>query len=263
MQTSVSLAPAMGRVGQLADGGEYDAVAKVASVAIAVGCMVVRDADDLKAKLPTSAAEVASALLSGGVALHNHTLVTDPSTAVATIPALKEFAALRQGRVLVLVEEAVTQGDQAYVRYANGVADLTKVQKGAFRKSPDGVAQVSTLTPTAVNGAEYFVEVFNSDGDKIASGAYLADGSATATEICDGLRAALGTIPGVVKSGTSTLILTASVAGEGFSVLANANIAVAATTPNSQSAAKAPGCYFKSSAAAGSLASLEVHMGGK
>lgn len=274
--------PKVGRVGALAESAEgIHAIAKVASVAIPFGCFVTRNADDVKAKLPTSAAEVLNgAKASGGVAVSTNAIVSDPSVVNPLFPTNKEFAALRRGPIFVLVEEAVTQGDQAFVRFADAVASQdagylaasggAANQKGAFRKSADAsaaTAQVATLTPTAVNATIYAVEVKGADGNVIAAAEYLSDGSATATEIVTGLKAALGTVAGIALSGTATLILTASVAGVGFSVVSigDGTIAVAATQANvagTASAVAVPGCYFKTSAAAGSLAVLGVELGG-
>lgn len=275
-QTAYNLAPSIGRVGAIAESAEgIHAEAKVASVAIPFGTMTVRDADDLKAKLVTSAAEVAAACKhSGGVAVSTHAIVSDPNVVNPTFPIGKEFAQLHKGPVFVLVEEDVTQGDQAYVRYANAVASQNALylatsggaanQKGAFRKSPDGTAQVATLTPTAVNATIYIVQIQNETGRVIAVGEYLSDGSATATEIVTGLKAALGTVAGVALSGTATLIVTASVAGIPFTVtsIGDGVLTNVATQANVASAALAPGCYYKTSALAGTLAVLDVNLGG-
>lgn len=279
-QLSYNLAPSVGKVGARADSSEgQHAVARVASVAIPFGCMTVRDADDLKAKLPTSAAEVLAACQgSGGPALATHAIISDPSVTNPTYPIGKEFAQGKKGTIFVLVEEAVTQGDQAYVRYANHVAAQNATylaasggaadQKGAFRKSPDGTAQVATLTPTAVNTTIYAVQILNDAGVSVAVAEYLSDGSATATEIVTGLTAALGGVngvPGVTLSGTTTLIITANVAGVPFSVksVGDGVLAIVATQANVASAAKAPGCYYKSTAAVGTLAVLEFNLGGQ
>jgi hypothetical protein len=56
---------------------------------------------------------------------------------------------LAQGSIEVLVEEAVTPDDPVYVRFADGIADATKTQKGSFRKSAD------TNTARLVRGARY------------------------------------------------------------------------------------------------------------
>lgn len=280
MQTSYSLAPSLGKVGAIADSSEgQHAVARVASVAIPFGVMTVRDADDLKAKLPTSAAEVLAACQgSGGVALATHAIVSDPTVTSPQYPIGKEFAQAKKGTIFVLVEEAVTQGDQAWVRFANHVAAQNAAylaaiggaadQKGAFRKSPDGTAQVATLTPTAANGAIYMVQILNDVNEVVGSAEYIGDGSATAAEIVTGLIAAFGGangVPGVTLSGTTTLIVTANVAGVPFTVksIGDGVIAIVATQANVASAAKAPGCYYKTSAAVGTLAVLEVNLGGQ
>lgn len=271
-QTAYNLAPKVGRVGAIAESAEgIHAVSRVANVAIPFGCMSVRDADDVLAKLPTSAAEVLSACKgSGGVAISTHAIISadganDPT--VPTFPIGKEFAQMKKGPVFVLVEENVTQGDQAYVRYANGIADNTLVQKGAFRKSYDGTAQVDTHTPTAVNSTIYAMEILNADGRVMGVAEYLSDASATAAEIVAGLIAAFGGasgVSGVTLSGTVTLIITSSLAGQGFTSrsVGDGVLTKVATTANAASAAPAPGCYYKTTAVAGSLAVLEVNLGG-
>lgn len=276
-QTAYNLAPQVGKVGAIAESAEgIHAVARVASVAIPFGCMSVRDADDLKAKLPTSAAEVLAACKgSGGVAVATHAIVSadgsnDPS--VATFPIGKEFAQLKKGPVFVLVEQDVTQGDQAFIRYANHVAAQNATylangnadQKGAFRKDYDGTAQVATATPTAVNSTRYAMELLDENNKVIGYAEYLSDSSATATEIVTGLVASFGSVPEVVFSGTATLIVTAAVAGVPFTLrnTGDGTVAIVATQANVASAAPAPGCYYKSSALAGSLAVVECNLGG-
>lgn len=280
-QTSYNLAPKIGRVGAIAESAEgIHAVARVANVAIPFGCMTVRDADDVLAKLPTSAAEVLAACQgSGGVAVATHAIITkdgsnDPT--VPTFPQYKEFAQLKRGPVFVYVEEAVNQGDPVYIRFANAVATQNATylsvqnanQKGAFRKSPDAAAstaQVTTVTPTAVNATIYAATIVI--GGVTYAAEFLSDGSATATKIVTGLKAAFGTIPGISFSGTSTLIITSSVAGVPFTFtsVGDGVLAAAATTPNvtgAPTAALAPGMYYKTTAAAGSLAVVECNLGG-
>jgi hypothetical protein len=224
MQTNYALAPSVGRLGFLASSMRQKALAKVASVAIPFGHLAVRDANDKLVKLPTSKVEVEGAMKSGGVAIGSHAIVCDPAVTLPTFPVNKELAVLREGQIFVKVEEAVSQGDQAYVRFANGVLDTALVQKGAFRKSPDGVAQVATLTPAVANSSNYKVTIWDAEGKLLKSAQIVSDGSATAAEIVTALRAALGSVSGITISGTTTLILTASVAGEGFSVEGSENI---------------------------------------
>lgn len=144
-QTAYTLAPKIGVVGGLADGGDNDVLTKIASVAIPFGCFVVRDADDLKAKLPTVTGDVTTGGKHGGVALATQAMESNANS-VPTFPIGKEFPMIRQGRVLVKVEEAVVQGDQAFVRFASGAGGT---QLGAFRKSAD------TATAVALPGAYY------------------------------------------------------------------------------------------------------------
>lgn len=276
-QASYNLAPVIGKVGAIAESAKgIHASARVASVAIPFGCMSVRDADDLKAKLPTTAAEVlAGCKGSGGVAVASHAIISadganDPT--VPTFPIGKEFAQLKRGPIFVYVEQDVSQGDQVYIRYANAVATQNATyltvqnanQKGAFRKDYDGTAQVTTFTPTAVNSTIYAMEIYDENSKLVAAAEYLSDGSATATEIVTGLKAALGTVPGVALTGTATLIMTASVAGKAFTAISIGDgvLSSAATQANVASAAPAVGMYFKSSALAGALAVVECNLGG-
>lgn len=267
MQLSYNLAPSVGRVGAIAESAKnVHLVTRVASVAIPFGCLVVRDASDILAKLPTTALEVQSVVGSGGIAAATNAMITadgpnDPT--VPTFPIKKEFAALRKGPIFVLVEQDVVQGNQAYVRFATSTNDGTKIQQGAFRKDYDGTAQVDTITPTAVNSTPYSMEIQDSLGRVIGSAGYVSDASATAAEIVTGLIAALGVVPGITLSGTNTLIMTSSVAGQSFTTTVGANLAVAHTTANAKTAEPVPGLYYKTSASAGSLAVLEANLGGK
>jgi hypothetical protein len=75
--------------------------------------------------------------------------------------------------------------------------------------------QKFTVTPTAVNSATYRMTVAGQPVE------YTADGSATAAEIVTGLKAAIAAlddVPAITTSGTSTLVLTADVAGAFFDV---------------------------------------------
>lgn len=90
------------------------------------------------------------------------------------------------------------------------------------------IAQVVTITPTAVNSTSYTVTV---DGVDYV---FVSDASATASEIVAGLLAAINADSNAVvtASGTVTLIITADVAGQGFSHSVGANLAEVVTTAN-------------------------------
>jgi hypothetical protein len=269
-QTSYSQNLAIGRAGMLADNTDKDVVSRVSPTDdIPFGVAVVQGTADRDVILPTSAANITGQGKFQGIAivdLSTENIRDNPSTTPPHFPAGEAVPVLRKGRVYVKVEENVTPLSPVFVRFANGIADNTLVQKGAFRASADGAgstAQVATLTPTAVNATIYAVEILDAANEVVAAAEFLSDGSATATKIVTGLTAALGTVPGVTLSGTATLILTSTAAGVPFSVksIGDGTIAVAATTPNvtgATTAAQLPNARYMTTALAGSVAVLEV-----
>lgn len=218
------------------------------AVALDSGCFASTDPQALPIKLPNSASDV---LL--GLAMHTHFFESSyfPQTPVSkpAYPAGQAVNVARKGRFWVKVEEAVTAGDQAYIRYnADGLGN------GAWRKSLDGAAQVITYTPTAVNDYAYSVSVGN------YTYTYQGDGSATATEIGDAFRTLINAdtaLHGVTASGTTTLILTGA-AGASFTYSASANMAAAVTTAAAPEAMQFPNARFLSSASANELAVVQL-----
>lgn len=265
-QTSYDLDQAVGFEGQLGDLSLKDVESHVAEAEVLIGKGVTQGTALGQVKHPDSAAKITDEKLFKGIAVHHHAMEQKYPAASGnySYPQYAAVNVLRKGRVWVKPEQTVTAGTSIpHMRFANGigVTDGTQDQKGAIRKDKDGTAQVSTLTPTAANADSYSVSIKDADGKVVGSGSYISDASGTATEICDGLRAALGTVSGVVLSGTATLILTASEAGKPFTVSVSANIAVAATTANAVSAAAVPKAKFKSSTTSvGQLALLEIDL---
>lgn len=157
MQTAYTLAPAIGRVGAIADSQRgIHAWAKVAQVAIPFGCAVVRGQDDESVLLPVSAANVTAMVNSGGFAAATHAIISsdglnDPT--VPTFPIGKELAVLRRGAIFVNCEQAVTAGNPVYIRFATSVNTPALVQKGAARKDSD--TNTGTATAAILPGA-YF-----------------------------------------------------------------------------------------------------------
>ena len=92
------------------------------------------------------------------------------------------------------------------------------------------VAQVSTFTPNVTSQAvQNYVATING-----VAYTFVSDASPTASEVVTGLIALINadlTLP-VTASGTSTLILTADNAGQGFSASGSTNLSVVATTAN-------------------------------
>lgn len=136
------------------------------------------------------------------------------------------------------VADMITDGfdatDETYLEVAAILSQSPRPPRVAVGRRATAVAQVTTITPTPVNDATYTItQIF--DGDAVYGPfAYVADASATATEISGGLLALINaTAIKVTASGTTTLILTADVAGVPFTVTeSDANLAVAATTPS-------------------------------
>lgn len=120
------------------------------AAAIPYGVLVVRDNSNssgvsIAGKLPAASGDVTAVGSALGVAIADQARAQDPSVSLPTYPQNSAVPCGRVGRFWVTVEEAVTAGQQAYVRYATGSFS----QKGAFRASAD------TSTAAALPGAYY------------------------------------------------------------------------------------------------------------
>lgn len=141
-----------------------------------------------------------------------------------------------EGDVFVESEEDVTsEEDPVWMRVSAAGTEVA----GAFRITPDGTSQVTTLTPGAgQNSVEVSVLVTILTGEHAGKSlvlSALADGSMTATEVCDAWRTQLNADAFwsalLVDTGTATLILTAANAGFTFDVTAiQGTTTIAATT---------------------------------
>jgi hypothetical protein len=187
-----------------------------------------------------------------GIPVFNQREVADLASNGAIRPK-ETFDLLRKGRILVKAEQAVAVTDDVYLRYTAGAGDQTV---GRFRKDADGTAQVDTITITAANSVSYSVAV---DGKAYN---YASDASATQAEIQAGLAAAMTADPNcpVTPSGTTSLILTAKVAGKAFVTSAGANLAVANTTPNAAKAEKISNARWATATSGEGLAVLEINL---
>ncbi len=216
-QTAYTVEAALGFRGLLGDPNDDSFAIPLANGAAAAqgfGLMMRRDATN-----PLDQFDIFSAAGQTPVGVTVHTQAQeDPSLADPLGIALLESASLlRRGRIWVRTEVAITLGDGVFWRHTTG----SGTEIGAFRNGFDGAAEVSTLTPNPVtNDLTYTVDVKVNDADFHFE--TLADGSATATEICDGIRAAMAldaTFTAlVVATGTTTLILTGQTAGQGLDV---------------------------------------------
>lgn len=211
-QTAYSVDPALAFRGLLGDPNTDSFMLPLANGAAAAqgfGIMVRRDVTN-----PTDQFDILSAAGQAVVGILVHTQAQEnPALADPLgVDLLEPASVLRKGRIWVRVEEAITVGDGVFFRHTTG----SGTEIGAFRNDADGVAEVSTLTPTVVNDTEYTVDV--KVGLQDFHFETLSDGTATATEICDDMRAAMAldaTFTAlVVATGTTTLILTGQTAGQ-------------------------------------------------
>ena len=213
-QTSYSTLPDLGFAGLLGDSGEGMFLVSRAlepATAVAFGLGMIYGTDPEKQFDIFSGAGTLA-----GVLAHKQNRA-DPSLGAALGIEQDEVASLmRNGRMWVTVEEAITVGDPVYVRHTTGTGTVI----GAFRNDADGTAQVTTATPTAVNDTVYRLSI--QYGSDVYSFEVLGDASATATEICDDFRTAMAADAAftaqIVATGTATLILTGQDEGQAFTV---------------------------------------------
>lgn len=253
VQTSYSINIPIAFQGLIADDGFHDITSYLNGdvVGLSFGIGVVQGSDDNLCLLPTATTQ---SLL--GVTVSNFAYNQfSPTTLTGTqgIPLNAAAGVMRSGRVYVNPTQNVTPASPVYLQM---VANGGSKPAGSFRTDPDGTAQVTTLTPTAVASTTYTIDV---DG-RIYS--FVSAGSPTATTIVTQAKAAIAADAGatVAATGTATLILTALTAGVPFQVEADANWAIAATTPNTFNAVRLFRARFKTTALSGAPAVLELNL---
>jgi hypothetical protein len=140
--------------GQPFDIGLKDRTSALAvAAAIPYGVLVVRDTGNspgnlVAGKVPAASSDITTLGSALGVAIADQGRAQDPSVAVPTYPINSAVPCGRIGRYWVLVEENVSQGNAAFVRFATG----SGTQLGAWRKSAD------TATAVALPGAYYVTD---------------------------------------------------------------------------------------------------------
>lgn len=144
-QTSYSInLPAVAFPGQPVDLGVKDDVTALASGAIGYGKLVVRSSaasfDKVIGVLPSASADITTLGKPLGVSVADQGRAQDPSVVEAVFPDKSAVSCRRIGRIWVKVEEAVTAGDQAFVRFADGTVTGNN---GGFRKSADTATAVA------------------------------------------------------------------------------------------------------------------------
>lgn len=124
---------------------------RYAEVVIQSGVLVCQGTDDKQCKLPTSAAEVGKGLGIAPARVTSDSRFPSTATAGSTYQIGDNVGAIPEGTVWVYVEDAVTAGNSAYVRFA---ANSPRTQKGAFRSDGDDPGGGATA---AVNNSIKFL----------------------------------------------------------------------------------------------------------
>lgn len=255
-QTSYTAKPPVGLPGQLYGIQRPILLTKQAETNLPFGIAVKQGTAELEILAPTAAADEII-----GVVVRNMHKNTSDLSGTNQVREGDLHPVLCEGMICVTVEDAVSAGGAVFVRHTAPGEEVL----GAFRGSAGGVAELTTITPTAANSTHYVLNV--SVGDKDFQFEYTSDGSATDEEICDGLRAAM-TSAGtdfssrVTAGGTATLTLTGANAGEPLVITSNGPgvLGIVETTPSAAIAKKLPGARFIRDAGAGEIAVVQLNL---
>lgn len=128
-----------------------------------------------------------------------------------------------------MLDAGFSTTDEAYKAAQALMSQSPTVERFKVGKRAANVAQVVTFTPTVVNDFNYQVTI----NGTVHS--YMSDSDATDLEIVAGLLAAINggaQAANVTATGTTTLIVTSDVAGQGFSYVAGTNLSAVLTTAN-------------------------------
>jgi hypothetical protein len=154
-QTSVTNVPAIALAGLIADiqpkfvrSGTYESATRAP-----YGIFVKKGANDDGVTLPSALTDK----IVGAIGFSHFVETLGIGAQTQPIGQYESVNVLSRGVINALVEEAVTPADPVYVRIADGIADATKTQKGAVRKSADSATAkllrgARFLTSTAAGG---------------------------------------------------------------------------------------------------------------
>lgn len=191
-----------------------------AGLALGIGMV---DSDGLAARVPASGDTGAGIM--GVMVLENNMYRSEADPlADAVANAGVNLSIVTKGDVYIDPEVEVAITDPVYCRLT---ATGTEVV-GAWRNDADGVAQVTTGTPDAVNAGVYQLMIVYGPGPGVdvpevySTGPFTADGTATAAEVVTGMTALFvanaALTARIVVTGTTTLIMTGQNAGVPFTV---------------------------------------------
>lgn len=199
-----------------------------------------------------------------GVCARVHSNVDPANSNANSAMPFSDLSIVKRGMVWVEVDTAVTDGQNAYLRFATG-GDAGAV--GTFRPNKGGTAQVDRI---AVGGAT------NSSSYQVAIeglvAIYVSDASATVDEICQGLADAINFLVaehGLLLAAAADLAndrvdITSTDPGNAFvtSIVANpgTNLTLSQVTANAGDRAKRIRGRFKSTTTGAGLARLALYL---
>jgi hypothetical protein len=155
---------ARGIPGMIADQHPVDAVSlrNSETTSVGFGCGVVDKGDGAFEEPDGSTKKIR------GVLLQTHA-IDNADEDPAGIPAGRMGDVCTRGRIYVVPEVAVTAGQEAYCRIASGIADATKVTKGAWRNNDDSSTAVhvnrARFRSSAAAGAPAVLELLDGVGE--------------------------------------------------------------------------------------------------
>lgn len=132
-------------------------------------------------------------------ARHLHSLENDDPDAVDRYDRDSMYGCMYEGFRYFDCATSVAPGDAVWLH-------IDGANAGKLGNVPAGGQQVYTITPTASDGALFGIQF--DYGGRTYHASMESGTSASATLICNGLRTALGTIPGLAFGGTATLTIT-------------------------------------------------------
>lgn len=154
MQTIFNDNPEFAIPGLLADNSDYDGISRAAEGEIPFGRFCVLGTNvDKQVKLPSSSAEITTLLKNMGISVLDQSYVSDPTMSAPGVKDTESLDILRQGRIYVQVEEAVTPESAVYVRYA-GIGQISKIVFDADFVASNSIAMdinAVAITPVAFN----------------------------------------------------------------------------------------------------------------
>lgn len=152
-------------------------------------------------------------------------LIMGPNFPAGLSPAIQKVYSGSSG-LAAMITDGFTTSNPEYKAAAALLSQQNQPTKFQVGKRTTTIVQVITFTPTVQNTTLYSVTI---NGTAFT---FTSSGSATAANIVTGLLAAIATPALVTASGTTTLILTSSQAGVGFTYTSSANLVAAVTTAN-------------------------------